>query len=139
MLGIHRSRIELTDEEPVPMPVPGDYKYDPDQPESIPLAKGVIGTPPRDELLAMHHNGLEEFLEPERMGYIEDRDHVAGFESHRFQAMPQLWTDEQKSGKWQVSRLELVSLLRHDEPQIYVLDHLPEMDELHDAPTRPLD
>ena len=37
-------------------------------------------------------------------------------------------------------RLELVSLLKFDEPRVYVLDHLPRMDQLshNNAPTRPL-
>ena len=32
----------------------------------------------------------------------------------------------------------MVSLLKHDEPVTYVSNHLPRMDELRDAPTRPL-
>lgn len=36
-------------------------------------------------------------------------------------------------------RLELVSLLKHETPRVYVSKHLPRMDELTDAPTRPLD
>jgi hypothetical protein len=34
--------------------------------------------------------------------------------------------------------LELVSLLKHDVPMVYVSDHLPRMDELEDAKTRSL-
>jgi hypothetical protein len=42
---------------------------------------------------------------------------------------------------WTLERLELVSLLKFDEPRVYVLDHLPRMDQLSgdDVPTRPLD
>ncbi|HVU89715.1 MAG TPA: hypothetical protein VHD36_20465 [Pirellulales bacterium] len=36
-------------------------------------------------------------------------------------------------------RVELVSLLKFSEPRVYVSDYLPAMDELRDAPTRPLD
>ena len=41
--------------------------------------------------------------------------------------------------RWQVERLALVGLLKYDEPVVYLSDYLPKMDELRDAPTRPLD
>jgi hypothetical protein len=40
---------------------------------------------------------------------------------------------------WQVQRLELVGLLLHQRPVVYVSENLPRMDELHGAPTRHLD
>ena len=41
--------------------------------------------------------------------------------------------------EWGVLRLELVSLLLHDRPVVYVSESLPRMDKLRGAPTRPLD
>src|SRR5258708_39906209 len=41
--------------------------------------------------------------------------------------------------RWIVQDLELVSLLKHDEPVAYVSKNLPRMDELREAKTRPLD
>ena len=38
-----------------------------------------------------------------------------------------------------MTRLELVSLLKHDRPMVYVSEHLPQMDALEDATIRPLD
>ena len=40
-----------------------------------------------------------------------------------------------------MKRLQLVSLLKYDSPQVYVLDEFPRMDRLDDAdaPTRELD
>ena len=38
-----------------------------------------------------------------------------------------------------VQTLELVSLLLHDEPEVYESSHLPRMDRVHAMPTRPLD
>lgn len=32
-----------------------------------------------------------------------------------------------------------MSLLRHDKPEVYISEHLPQMDRLHGQPTRPLD
>ena len=40
--------------------------------------------------------------------------------------------------QWQIRRLELVSLLKHAEPAVYLSEHLPRMDELKKARTRPL-
>jgi hypothetical protein len=65
--------------------------------------------------------------------YVRDRDHVAGFRPHQFRRLP----DAPK--RWQVERLELISLLKHDRPVAYFSNNLPKMDELRDAPTRPLD
>jgi hypothetical protein len=66
-------------------------------------------------------------------GYVKDKQHVAGFQAHQFHELPTL---EEK--RWQLRHLELVSLLKFDEPAVYVTDHLPRMDDLRDAPTRPL-
>jgi len=41
--------------------------------------------------------------------------------------------------RWKVQTLDLVGLLLHDEPVAYISDHLPSMDELRTASTRPLD
>jgi len=47
--------------------------------------------------------------------------------------------DATKNADWTVAKLELVSLLKHSEPRVYVSTQLPRMDQLKDAPTRPLD
>ncbi len=73
------------------------------------------------------------FVNIRGFGYMKDRRHVAGFLSHRFAAIPE------PVSEWHVETLELVSLLLHDEPVIYVSDRLPEMTRHHDTATRPLD
>lgn len=47
-------------------------------------------------------------------------------------------TDEDPPTHWQVNRLELVSLLRHDTPRVYTAPELPAMDQLADVPHREL-
>jgi hypothetical protein len=79
-----------------------------------------------------------DFANPKGFGYVRDRDHVAGFQSHRFGAMPQMDDRVPENKRWRIERLELVSLLTHDEPVVYLSDHLPRMDELRGAPTRAL-
>ncbi len=74
-----------------------------------------------------------DFVNPRGFGYTKDRRHVAGFETHRFSQVPA------PAERWKVQTLELVSLLRHDEPAVYVSDHLPKMEPHRDVPTRPLD
>src|SRR5690606_28419911 len=63
----------------------------------------------------------------------------AGFIEHGMHYAPRSAMSEPDA--WTIDRLELVSLLKFDEPRVYVLDHLPRMDQLasNDAPTRKLD
>ena len=58
---------------------------------------------------------------------------IVGFQTHRFSQIPD------PTERWKVQHLELVSLLLHDEPKVYVSPDLPRMDRLHGVPTRPLD
>jgi hypothetical protein len=74
-----------------------------------------------------------DFVNRWGFGYFKDRRHVVGFETHRFSQVPG------PADRWQVQSLELVSLLLHDEPEVYVSDNLPKMNHLHHVPTRPLD
>jgi hypothetical protein len=73
------------------------------------------------------------FANPGDSGYVRDRDHVAGFLPHEFIGPPAGFRS------WKIHKLELVSLLKHEEPAVYLSDELPKMRELDDAKTRPLD
>ncbi len=98
---------------------------------------------PRDRVKRvedLHVASRDDFLDPAGFGWIvEPLTKVAGFISHAFHAPATVAL--QVPHAWAVERLELVSLLKFDEPRVYVLDHLPRMDQLasHDAPTRELD
>ncbi len=81
---------------------------------------------------AMHVGGVIDFAYPGGWGYVKSRTEVAGFLSHRFSKVPEVET-------WQVRRIELVGLLKHPEPVVYLSDKLPAMDQLRAAPTRPAD
>lgn len=80
----------------------------------------------------LHEDSLLDFVNPRGFGLVMDRHHVAGFEPHRFRRIPE------PSGRWKVQSIELVSLLLHEEPAVYVSDKLPAMIRSHDLPTRPL-
>jgi len=127
-----------------------------------PVKIGVL--PALDRLESLHQFGIRSFLSPLRFGYVKDRDHVAGFDSHGFENLPRLefmqspafvaMTNQRElasfqeflppsqfdepAEQWAIRRLELVSLLKHDTPRVYVSDNLPRMEELKERPTRPL-
>jgi hypothetical protein len=90
-------------------------------------------------LSELHNNATYNFVDPNRMGYVRSRREVSGFESH---GLSSLVSDDYYCAKrqpdWEVTRLELVSLLRHDERRVYVAKSLPEMDKLAEVPTREL-
>ena len=73
-----------------------------------------------------------DFVYPNGWGYVKDRQHVAGFRSHQFSKVPE------PSGNIQVASVELIGWLR-GKPVAYVSENLPAMNELRNAPTRPLD
>jgi len=114
----------------------------------------LVRPPAADEafLAWMFEDSVEDFVFSRGWGYVKDRRHVAGFLSHRFSQVPaptdgwkvrnhasQFGEVPAPSVRWKVRTLDLVGLLLHDEPVVYVSDHLPRMDELRAAPTRPLD
>jgi hypothetical protein len=142
MMGIHTDFIELPSSEHIPLPLTDEThgEYEGASPD-VATEREVAGvhSPGAGELVTMHDAAALDFVNPLRMGYVRDRDHVAGFQAHRFMTMPQLASDDLPRRSWQIVRLELVSLLKHEEPAAYVSKNLPQMDELTDAPTRPLD
>jgi hypothetical protein len=138
-----RQDIVLPEVEPVPQP-PAEY-VPPDRAPAGSAGDGpasVKATPidktTRSQLSDLHDTGFVDFVNPGGFGYIKDREHVAGFQPHQFRAMPRFESNDRQA-RWQVQRLELVSLLKFDEPAVYLSDHLPRMDELREAKTRPLD
>ena len=83
-----------------------------------------------------HESALQDFASPDRFGYVRSREQVAGFEPHHFSQLP---APDKSEPRWRTVRVELVSLLKHDRPMVYVSKNLPRMDELRNAPVRPLD
>ena len=94
-----------------------------------------------DQLTAIHRTGVRDFFNPEAFGWIVDRNHVAGFESHHFsnEFQPSVVTHGTESPELEWSHLELVSLLKFDTPRVYVSNqNLPQLDQSHEAQTRAL-
>lgn len=62
----------------------------------------------------LHAISLGHFTSADNTGYVAKPKYAAGFRSHRFDGLQtELRPWEQKPAKWQLTRLELVSLLRH--------------------------
>ncbi|QDT70224.1 hypothetical protein MalM25_31700 [Planctomycetes bacterium MalM25] len=87
----------------------------------------------------IHRTTQEEFLDQERLGYLDKApERVAGFLGHGLGDVPyDEWKRNSDSGgRWTLRRLELIGLLKHDDPTVYVLDELPNMEALDGVPTR---
>jgi hypothetical protein len=144
-LGDLRRADPIRTAPPLPLPEPpsgtdvpslsvGDLVLEPDKEAAVP-ASGLN----HNELRVYHRLGLDDFADPLGFGFVRDRRQVAGFLSHRFTRYPPKPGKEADAAHWRIESLDLVSLLKHPEPVAYVSKHLPRMDELRDAPTRPLD
>ncbi|MGC1272159.1 MAG: hypothetical protein WBC44_00525 [Planctomycetaceae bacterium] len=100
-----------------------------------------------DSYSAFHLDRTVDFVNPEGFGWSLDGNweyygragstRVRGFQPHAFRDLP---SGSPAGDEWQLARLELVSLLKHDPPAVYLSEHLPRMQELasNDAPTRTL-
>jgi hypothetical protein len=119
---------------------PGMVEIDPPAKFVLPAAvdaTSAIAT--QAELYGAHRTAVSDFLEPDRIGYVRSRTEVAGFNAHGFTTLHEQWSNGSRSNaKWQVVRLELVSLLRQAEPRVYVAATMPAMDRLANVPHRAL-
>jgi len=121
-------------------PTPIDFAVLP-----LPIKAGFFEAGEAEESTALHRAVAYDFLSRDRIGYVRDLQHVAGFQSHSSTALGEsidrsscCSEDEEAAPRWQLARLELVSLLRHPTPRVYVSDSLPEMDKLDDFEHRAL-
>jgi hypothetical protein len=113
-------------------------------PSSVLSDQGGLKPPEGSRLQTLHWQQAGDFLSLARMGYLLDRDHVAWFEPHALSRSPAFSSagDEvSSSDAWQVTKLELVSLLKHSTPRVYESEYLPNMEQLasEGVPTRELD
>ena len=94
----------------------------------------------------LHDKSVVSFLNTDRNGYAESIDFSVGFEPHAFVREPQsaereqhtAWVEADNQGEWRLDQLDLIGAVLHDPPAVYVSEHLPTMEDLHDTPTRVL-
>lgn len=99
-----------------------------------PLANPTTGdSSMKTSLSALHGESTLDFLNPGGFGYVKDRKQVAGFQGHGFSAEPEPARPEK------LVSIELIGLVVHDEPVVYISQYLPNMKALGQSPTRMLD
>src|SRR5262249_37360946 len=72
-------------------------------------------------LFDLHEDSVVDFVHPVGFGYFKDRRHVAGFQAHQFSKVPE------PAERWSLRTLDLVGLVLHDEPVVYISNDLPRM------------
>jgi hypothetical protein len=114
--------------------------------DALTWASGVMALiSPEEKVTAemqAHIRSYLDFVNLEGWGYARSREEVAGFQSHHFRHRPIVYdTESEKLDDWRIVRLQLVSLLKHDTPRVYLDPELPNMEKLssENAPTRELD
>jgi hypothetical protein len=121
--------------------IPATQKDRGDLPERLPTLS---------MLRQLHTGSRWNFFSISAWGLVKNKEHVAGFEGHAFRHRPELVeprmsADDPRAAEpdpkhpWLVTRLELVSLLKHETPKVYLSEHLPKMAELASAKVRDLD
>ncbi len=95
--------------------------------------------PEQDTLLKLHDDGLGRFANSYWWGATMGMQRAAGFVSHRFMAQMPSLDSSAADLAWSITRLELVSLLKHKEPRVYVSKELPQLEKLQSVATRELD
>ncbi|MCA9114373.1 MAG: hypothetical protein KDA79_04755 [Planctomycetaceae bacterium] len=165
MHNFQRKDVELNDASPVVLPDPPPARPAPSFAEAADLQEAIAageqnagppeartrltaGTDFRVLLKNVYRNGLADFSDPDEIGWVPQRKRAAGFTPHRMDKVPDGRSRHSETGhpefpagnthNWQITRLELVSLLKHAEPVVYESRELPRMDRLANAPTRPL-
>jgi hypothetical protein len=101
MISIPRPMwITLRESEPLPLPAPGRHrstraaeKNETPSSSEPTLGRDSVESSTRDSLRDLHWDGLVDFANPKRFGYVRDLDHVAGFRPHEFSEMP--WSKEE--------------------------------------------
>lgn len=117
--------------DPLPTEPPDTLRYEP-------LA-GPVDLPDLKRLQGAHMEARDSFLFPTAFGYVKDREHVAGFAAHAFRRPLQPRVESPRGAVvWNLTRLQLVSLLKHETPRVYESRELPSMEKLAAVPTRAL-
>jgi hypothetical protein len=103
------------------------------------VENSIRNSPDRETLRDVHEAGVADFSNCEGFGFFANREQVFGFQSHGFRHPPKMPEATIATSRWRIASLELVSLLKNEIPAVYISKNLPRMDELAEAPARPLD
>jgi hypothetical protein len=95
--------------------------------------------PPEPGLWDLHRGSVIEFANALGFGLVTRDRRLIGFQEHHFRKAPRPVASVDGCFRWRVVQLDLVSLLRHDPPAVYLSEELPAMEFVSHFPTRPLD
>jgi hypothetical protein len=87
---------------------------------------------PNKNFRELHQWNLFAFLPPRSLGYVKNRDQVAGFRPHGFRHVAD-------HVQFRVDHVLLVGVLDHERPVVYLTEKLPSMDQVRAQETRALD
>lgn len=92
---------------------------------------------PRD----FHRKTTVEFAYPIGWGWERSPNEYLGFQPHQLgnRSKHEMFSEEKLElhlGLWRIASLELIGLLAHPKPTVYMTANLPRMDEAKTAPTR---
>ncbi len=90
-------------------------------------------TKPGKDLVDIHAGSVRDFLSP---AAIPPKNQPVGIVT--LVAVKEAGPKE-KVKNWEAKSVDLVGLLKHDQPIVYISEGIPDMDELKKLPTRPLD
>jgi hypothetical protein len=110
---------------------PGEAAKFPDSPN-----EQLSRLSPNEELYLNHTDSLSAFFYSRSFGLVKDREHVSGFKPHGFHYVV---TNGHAPWRWQVQNVQLVGILQHEKPVVYLGDKLPSMELVRQGKTRPLD
>ncbi len=115
---------------------PRRLEFDHASGERLPLALDSSFAKKPDSL---HRYTIYDFADADRMGYVRTINKVAGFEGHAFTRIPETTSPrDDRFLSWQLTQLQLVSLLRNETPVAYLTESLPEMQDIEQYPHRAL-
>jgi hypothetical protein len=119
-----------------------DGFYQPGLPADFPNSPGeeLIRLENTDKFDSLHIESMAGFLWPTGFGLVRDRANVSGFKSHGFRTgVPSYPSSVRENERWRVSHVQLVGILVHDQPLVYLTDKLPSMEQVRQGKTRTLD
>ncbi len=129
---------------PMRMLKPGDYNTRIHDREAtflpLSLTSSLMAKAFPTNFVDLHETSVIDSFRPETFGYVKTVSEVAGFVPHGSAKLAKEIgaVDEKNDSHWQLTRLDLVGLLKHDEPRVYIADTIPLMNELESLPHRSL-
>jgi hypothetical protein len=112
----------------------GGERSQPGQPANFPLSANdqIDRVEPDKNFRELHQRNVFGFVPPRSLGYVKNRDQVAGFQPHGFRHVADNF-------QFRVDHVLLIGVLNHERPVVYLTEKLPSMDQVRSHESRALD